>query len=79
LLPFPLHVFAWSRATGPDANRRAALGRRHQRLIPGGRTLLKPHHQAIIRRQFIDAAATSRTVAKVGGNLGKFRLAELAQ
>ena len=62
------------------ANRRAALGRADQRLRPGWRrSCWSRASSAIVGGQLIDAAATRRTVAEVGGDVGQLRLGELAQ
>jgi hypothetical protein len=47
------------------ANRRAALGRGDQLLLPAG-SALKPRQQRILGSQLIDAAATRATIAEVG-------------
>src|SRR5262249_7741365 len=61
------------------ANRPVELGRADQLLFPAGSTLLEPRHQTIVGGQLIHAAATRRTLAKVGGDVGQLPLGELAQ
>jgi hypothetical protein len=45
-----------------------ALGRGDESLFSLRSALLKPHHERIGDRQFIDAAAADRTIAEVGRN-----------
>jgi hypothetical protein len=61
-------------------NRRAALGAGDKHEFGDGRVPLESRQQRIVRGrgQLIDAAATRRTVAEVGGDVAHLRLGQLA-
>ncbi len=61
------------------ADRRTALGRADQQVRPPVIALLQSRQQGVGGGQLIDAAATRRAVAQVGGDAGQLRVRELAQ